>query len=204
MPYYRCPACGVTSYSAAAYSTAAACPSCASLLADDSKLLVVAGAMHNLSRSIRARPEAAAEARRAVAALALPEPTRQALALLVSELVTNSLLHAGLKADDTIDLHVNNGGHHVSVAVHDRGPGFTPPVPSADLLHVGGQGLVIAAALSEAWGVDCDSDGCTVWADIATAEHPAAAIEHKVTSGYVRDFAIELASSAAGNATPTT
>jgi anti-sigma regulatory factor (Ser/Thr protein kinase) len=190
MPYHRCPSCGVTSYSAAAHSTVGACPSCAAPLADHSRVVVVPGAKHDLSRSLRARPQAAAEARRAVATLALPAPTRQMLALLVSELVTNSILHAGLATDDTIDLHINNGGPQVRVAVHDRGPGFTPPEPSVDPLHLGGQGLVIAAALAEAWGVDCDQHGCTVWAYIATEEHPAAAVEHEVTSGYVRDLAI--------------
>jgi anti-sigma regulatory factor (Ser/Thr protein kinase) len=156
-------------------------------------LFVVPGAMHNLSCSMRARPQAAAEARRAVAALALPEPTRQTLALLASELVTNSIVHAGLTADDTVDLHVNNGGAQVRVTVHDRGPGFTPTARTADPLHVGGQGLVIAAALSEAWGVDCDGGGCTVWCEVAIEEHPAAAIEHEVVTGYVRVLAIDMA-----------
>jgi anti-sigma regulatory factor (Ser/Thr protein kinase) len=197
MPYHRCPSCGVTSYSAAAHSTVGVCPSCATPLADHSRVVVVPGAKHDLSRRLRARPQAAAEGRRAVATLALPEPTRQTLALLVSEFVTNSVVHAGLATDDTIELHINNGGPQVRVTVHDRGPGFTPTVPSADPLQVGAQGLVLAAALSEAWGVDCDQHGCTVWADIATEEHPAAAIEHEVTSAYVRDLAIEMASGAA-------
>jgi anti-sigma regulatory factor (Ser/Thr protein kinase) len=201
MPYHRCPACGLTSYSAAAHSTVGVCPSCAAPLADHSKVVVVPGTGHDLSRSLPARPQAAAEARRAVATLALPEPTRQTLALLVSEFVTNSILHAGLAAHDTIDLHINNGGPRVRVTVHDRGPGFTPNAPTADRLHGGGQGLVIAATLSQAWGVDCDQHGCTVWADIATEEHPAAAIEQEVTRGYVRDLAIQLASGAARNAT---
>jgi anti-sigma regulatory factor (Ser/Thr protein kinase) len=132
---------------------------------------------------MRVRPQAAAEARRAVAALALPKPTRQTLALLASELVTNSVVHAGLAADDTVELHINNGGARVRVTVHDRGPGFTPTAPTADPLHLGGQGLVIAAALSEAWGVDCDRRGCTVWCDVAIEEDPATAIEPGVVAG---------------------
>ena len=149
MPYYRCPACSVTSYSAAAHSSASICPSCSAPRAEDSKVFVVPGPQHNLSRALLARPQAPAEARRAVVALALPGATRETLALVVSELVTNSILHAGLTADDTIDLHVNNGGPRVRVTVHDRGPGFTAPVPNADPLNVGGQGLVILAALSD-------------------------------------------------------
>jgi signal transduction histidine kinase len=134
MPYHRCPACGVTSYSAAAYSSASACPSCSAPLAEDSKLVIVPGAKPNLRCALRARPEAAAEARRAVVALALPEATRQTLSLVVSELVTNAILHAGLTAEDTVELHVDNGGPNVRLTVHHRGPGFTPPDPSTDPL----------------------------------------------------------------------
>ena len=193
MPYHRCPACSVTSYSAAAHSSASACPSCSAPLTEASKLVVVPGAKHNLSRALRAQPQAAAEARRAVVALALPEPTRERLSLVVSELVTNCVTHAGLTARDTVDLHVDNGGRHVRVAVHDRGPGFTPPEPSADPLAVGGRGLVITAALSESWGVDCDEHGCTVWCDIPAGNEPPAAIGRDLTTGHVAELALEVA-----------
>jgi anti-sigma regulatory factor (Ser/Thr protein kinase) len=132
--------------------------------------------MHKLSCRLSAGPQAAAEGRRAVGALALPERTRQTLALLVSELVTNSVVHAGLAAADTVNLEVDHGGGQVRVEVHDSGAGFNPTTPCAYPLQVGGQGLVIAAALSEAWGVDSDRDGCTVWCDVAIEEEPAAAL----------------------------
>src|SRR6478672_6112390 len=99
MPYYRCAASSATSYSAA-----------------DSKLFVVPGAVHNFSRTLRAQPQAAGEARRAVGTLALPEPIRGTLSLIVSELVTNSILHAGLTVEDTVDLHVDEGGPQVRLA----------------------------------------------------------------------------------------
>lgn len=35
MPYYRCPACGLTSYSAASHSTGATCSACAAALPED-------------------------------------------------------------------------------------------------------------------------------------------------------------------------
>jgi anti-sigma regulatory factor (Ser/Thr protein kinase) len=186
----------------------AACPSCASPLAQNSKVDVVPGGLHNIRRSLRARPQAAAEARRAVVGLALPEPTRQTLAQLVSELVTNSILHGGLGTKDTVDLEVNNGGTEVRIAVHDRGMGFTAPAPKSsglpapnpDRLHVGGLGLVIAAALSETWGVDCDIDGCTVWCNVATEQEPKSTLEHKVTTSYVRELAIEMARASASPA----
>jgi anti-sigma regulatory factor (Ser/Thr protein kinase) len=201
MPYYRCSACGVTSYSAAAYSATAACPNCAVGLAADSKLYLVPGARHDVSRSLLARPRAAAEARRALVALALPDAPRRALALIVSELVSNSIQHAGLTPNDAIDLRVTNGSDHVQVAVHDHGNGFTAAAAEQrDPLSAGGQGLVIVAALSETWGVDCDHDGCTVWCEVAVPQRSAATVEHKVTTGYVRELAVEMARAAAANA----
>ena len=190
MPYHRCPACSVTSYSAAAHSSTRTCPSCSAPLTEDSKLFVVPGAKHNLRRTLRAQPQAAAEARRAVVALALPEPTRATLSLVVAELVTNSILHAGLTADDSVDLHVNNGGPQVRVTVHDRGPGFTPPEPSAGPLSVGGLGLVIADALCDSWGVDSDEHGCTVWCNIAIEDEPTTTIGPEVTTGHAAELAL--------------
>jgi len=130
------------------------------------KQFVASGANHSLHRALPAQPHAAAEARQAVHSLALPEATRQTLALIVSELVTNSVLHAGLAGDDRINMHVDNGGPQVRLVVHDRGPGFIPPTQSPDPLQIGGQGLVIAAALSDSWGVDCDDEGCSVWCQV--------------------------------------
>jgi anti-sigma regulatory factor (Ser/Thr protein kinase) len=193
MPYHRCPACSVTSYSAAAHSSALTCPSCSAPLAEDSKLSVVPGPQHDVSRTLRAQPQAAAEARRAIVALALPEPTRKSLSLVVSELVTNSILHAGLTAEDSVDLHVTNGGPRVRVSVHDPGPGFSPTEPSSDPLSVGGQGLVIADALSDSWGVENDKHGCTVWCEIAIEDETPALLDREVTSDHAAELALAVA-----------
>jgi anti-sigma regulatory factor (Ser/Thr protein kinase) len=183
----------VTSYSAASYSSAPACPSCSAPFADDAKGSLVPGAKHDLSRTLRAQPQAAAEARRAVATLPLPERRRDTLSLIASELVTNSVLHAGVTAQDLLDLHVDHGGPQVRIAVHDGGPGFTPPGSDADPLAVGGRGLVIAAALSDSWGVDCDERGCTVWCDLLNDEKPEAIPGQEPASGHAAELALEVA-----------
>jgi anti-sigma regulatory factor (Ser/Thr protein kinase) len=198
MPYYRCPACLATSYSAAAHSSMRTCPSCGAPLAEASELAVVPGSNHSLSRTLRAQPQAAGEARRAVATLALPAPTRESLSLIVSELVTNSILHAGLSAGDTLAVHVENGGDHVRLAVHDGGPGFTPPGANPDAAVVGGNGLVLAAELSDCWGVDCDENGCTVWCDIATEEKPPAAVDRGRTASPAAELALEVSTADRG------
>jgi anti-sigma regulatory factor (Ser/Thr protein kinase) len=168
MPYYLCDACGLTSYSAARYSSPMACPTCRAALTDDEKIAIVPGSVHDVSCTLPARPAAAAQARRAFAFLALPEITREDLALLVSELVTNAVRHAGLSSGDPIDVKLVNGGRTVRLAVHDGGGGFTfSPARDDGPPAAGGRGLAIVDALSANWGVDRDGAGCTVWCELA-------------------------------------
>jgi anti-sigma regulatory factor (Ser/Thr protein kinase) len=140
------------------------------------RLHLAGSANGDVSHVLLARPEAVATARRAVLGLALTEPTRQKLALLVSELVTNSVKHAGLSPDDRVTVRFTTRGGTVRVAVHDGGQGFTPHANgSDDMLVVGGLGLVVVAELAEDWGVDSNGHGCTVWCDVALEEERATA-----------------------------
>jgi anti-sigma regulatory factor (Ser/Thr protein kinase) len=161
----------------------------------DSKVYLVPGAKHDVSRILLARPEAAAQARRTLVGLALPESTREALTLIVSELVGNAVRHAGLSASDPIRVQLTNGATTVRLAVHDGGPGFTssPSPRPDDALATAGRGLLIVAALSESWGVEREPDGCTVWCEIAAGEQPVAEVDRVVTSRYVHELAMDLA-----------
>jgi anti-sigma regulatory factor (Ser/Thr protein kinase) len=152
------------------YSTAGVCANCSAELPEDAKLDVVSESPTRLHRSFRAGLAAPAQARRAVSSLPLNEPVRDRLALLVAELVTNSLRHAGLAAGDPIELHVAGDNGHVRISVHDDGPGFSPSSRAAGAN--GGFGLAIVTSVAREWGVDRDADGCTVWCavDAATAE----------------------------------
>ena len=74
--------------------------------------------------------------------------------LLVSELVTNSLLHAELGDGGWIDLTVRLGSQAVRVEVEDSGSGFGPrrhelPPPE----RVDGRGLYLVRELSDRCGV---------------------------------------------------
>jgi len=89
----------------------------------------------------------------------------------VSELVTNALLHA----QAPLSVRVRGTREHPRVEVRDGSP--EPPVmptmdPAGedDLLLTFGRGLGIVARCSDAWGVDLDEDGKTVW--FAPAPHP--------------------------------
>ena len=130
---------------------------------------MVPGTQADVRRSIVAGLAAPAEARDAVSALPVDVSTRKRLALVVSELVTNSLRHAGLAAGDPIELQVRRDNGYIRVAVHDDGPGFSPSVPAAEPGANGGFGLAIIARLAREWGVEYGPDGCTVWCAVEHA-----------------------------------
>jgi anti-sigma regulatory factor (Ser/Thr protein kinase) len=74
--------------------------------------------------------------------------------LLVSELVTNSVLHADLDQDGWIDVTVQCDSQAVRVEVEDSGEGFGETgheLPPPD--HPCGRGLFLVRALSDRCGV---------------------------------------------------
>jgi anti-sigma regulatory factor (Ser/Thr protein kinase) len=88
------------------------------------------------------------------------------VALLISELVTNSVRHAGLDASQPLHLSVTTEAELVRIAVRDPGPGFRVPKAPTDPAHVGGWGLVLVDQLAERWGVEHDGTGNVVWAEL--------------------------------------
>lgn len=76
--------------------------------------------------------------------------------LLVSELVTNSVRHGGLRPDQEIELTVQASRHHLRVEVAEPGEGFevtSTPLPRRGIPS-GGWGLYLVDRLSSAWGVE--------------------------------------------------
>lgn len=107
-------------------------------------------------------PEGPAQARAAVLAVAGRlglAPLADDLALVVSELVTNAVLHARPPLELEID--VEDGG--VTLVVRDGAP--DPPRPrGAGPSAEGGRGLHLVDELSQATGVAPDPPGKRVWA----------------------------------------
>jgi anti-sigma regulatory factor (Ser/Thr protein kinase) len=85
-----------------------------------------------------------------------------AVAVCVSELVTNAYVHTGGPAI----LRVSPAPARVRVEVED--PSREPPVLADPLPRVGGRGLVIVTALSTAWGYDLLPTGKVVWAHVTS------------------------------------
>ncbi len=108
--------------------------------------------------------------------------------LVVSELMTNAVVHAGTAARLALGLQ----GHELRIEVEDGHPGralpMVPDQPSDTSEH--GRGLVITTSLSSAWGVEytpttkrvwaiCGSDGTNVGA-VATSDVPPSALGARV------------------------
>ena len=113
-------------------------------------------------------PEVVTTARHTLDGLAdlLPAEKLEDVRLVVSELVTNSILHAGLSTKDQISLTVKVSAGSVRGRVCDPGSGFevpSEPSPRSDMS--GGWGLPIVETISDRWGVKRNRRAC-VWFEI--------------------------------------
>jgi anti-sigma regulatory factor (Ser/Thr protein kinase) len=83
---------------------------------------------------------------------------QDSIAVMVSELATNALLHAS----GGFEVVVDRSEDSVAISVIDRGDG-TPVLQSPTFSEPHGRGLRIVAALSDEWGISATSDGKAVW-----------------------------------------
>ncbi|MFF9091906.1 SpoIIE family protein phosphatase [Streptomyces sp. NPDC014802] len=105
----------------------------------------------------------------------LTERLAQDIALLVSELVTNAVVHAG--TDVELSCRLESTGT-VVVEVTDRHPARAPRDADADTeTPEYGRGLRLVAALAESWGVTYRRTAKTVWARLTPAGEDAAGHE---------------------------
>lgn len=87
------------------------------------------------------------------------------LLLLVSEIVTNAVLHSKAAPNTPIRFRaeVDRDHYHVRVDVHDGGPDFAPPAARPQL---GGWGLRLLDSEARSWGVH-RNEGTLVWFELA-------------------------------------
>ncbi|WP_432111096.1 ATP-binding protein [Streptomyces sp. YPW6] len=87
-------------------------------------------------------------------------------ALLVSELASNALLHGAIRGR-LFRVHLTLTAHVLRIAVSDPRGERLPGVrqPGADDCY--GRGLLIVAQLADDWGVEPDTVGKTVFAELA-------------------------------------
>jgi anti-sigma regulatory factor (Ser/Thr protein kinase) len=113
-------------------------------------------------------PEAPLTVRRALdrLALLLPPAKLEDLRLVVSELLTNSVLHAGLTPTDRIRVIITAQDGSVRGEIQDPGSGFDiPSTPRPRPDFSGGWGLPIVDRISDRWGVERNGM-ISVWFEI--------------------------------------
>jgi PAS domain S-box-containing protein len=126
---------------------------------------------NRMRRRLPSHPSSAGEARRMVRRL-LREAGRDDLLepaqLLVSEVVTNALVHSGTAIDvsmaaddDGVLVEVGDGSKHV--------PRLRAYAPTAST----GRGLALLDQTADAWGVVPGVRGKTVWFQLSSADEPA-------------------------------
>ena len=108
-------------------------------------------------------------------------------ALVISELLSNALQHAGPLPDSAVRVAWQLDTDSVRISVSDGGGPTRPELGEPGQYTTGGRGLRIVARLSRSWGIGSDDDGTTVWAEIklpqmAAAAVPAAAAERGLTA----------------------
>ena len=82
--------------------------------------------------------------------------------LLVSELVTNAVIHAS--SDPRLEVRISS--EIVRVEVYDADP--SPAVPrDPDVERPGGRGLLLIAKLANSWGSELVEGGKVVWFELA-------------------------------------
>ena len=186
MPYLTCPVCRLSTYAISGHSTVEPCPRCGAPLRSGATAGVTPPRRPALTRRFQARPTAAGAARKAIDVIANdlgPSATATAQ-LLVTELVGNSLRHAGLGPGSSIALKAFLGPGTALFHVRDDGHGFEPPTlppePNGNgdpddyaALLPDGRGLLLVDRLSESWGVT-RTPSATVWFELRRAPGAAA------------------------------
>lgn len=93
----------------------------------------------------------------------------QEVQLLVTELVTNSVRHAGVGRDTTVTVSLELTRSTLHVAVSNPGAAFRAPAPPPDAeVAEGGRGLLLVDRLADRWGIE-DVHEARVWFEVSRA-----------------------------------
>ncbi|WP_264925526.1 SpoIIE family protein phosphatase [Streptomyces sp. A012304] len=115
-------------------------------------------------------PEAARHARRfsrrTLRSWGVSDAAMDAALLIVSELVTNALVHT----DGRVRLDLTLINHRLRVAVTDSSPRSPVKPTGLSWEATGGRGVLLVEAMSEAWGTVPVSGGKQVWSEVALTE----------------------------------
>jgi anti-sigma regulatory factor (Ser/Thr protein kinase) len=121
--------------------------------------------------TVGGQPRAVSAARGSIAVLEsyVDAACAKKLALLISELVTNAIIHGGASAFEPLTVEMTVSPEVVRVEVTDPGGGFNGaerwPDPSREGSPEGGWGLFIVDRVADRWGAVKDTTNC-VWCEL--------------------------------------
>ncbi|AJE84691.1 MULTISPECIES: ATP-binding protein [Streptomyces] len=116
-----------------------------------------------------------ARSRLAGSGIAADEPLAQTLVLLISELVTNAVVHTGCPAVLRIRLPHTPLAASGTVRVEVADRSARPPCPRrAGDCETGGRGLELVEGLADRWGWSREGEGKRIWCEIDQRPAPAA------------------------------
>src|SRR5947209_16309934 len=126
MSYYRCPDCGVTVYGAGPRFTRGVCPDCSVPLSGTDQIYPRERRPAAITRRFQAEPSAAAAGRRALETLLwdLEDAEFQVAALLMTELIANSVEHSGTAPHGIVRLDIELSASMLRLQVAHEGPGL--------------------------------------------------------------------------------
>ncbi|WP_424531790.1 ATP-binding protein [Sphaerisporangium viridialbum] len=111
-------------------------------------------------------PESVSQARDYVRQkLGEDHPALDDVTLLVSEVVTNAVVHSDSRDGGRVTLAIADCYDLIHVDVVDAGSATAPRV-RGDMFAEGGRGLMLVETLSHRWNVYDDAAGRTVWFQI--------------------------------------
>ncbi|MDF5758779.1 ATP-binding protein [Spongiactinospora sp. TRM90649] len=125
---------------------------------------VLQSATYTLNHRPTSVRSARACTRRTLAAWALLDIADD-VTLLVSELVTNAIVHTADAVRCQIELALNLSGRTLRADITDHGHSWPGPMepPRAVPDDESGRGLTVVNSLADKWGVELLPDGKTVW-----------------------------------------
>ena len=102
---------------------------------------------------------------------ALPQGMRADLLLLLSELVSNAVLHGRVGPESSIGVQVQEAADKVRVEVIDPGAGFDWERRRRERpRREGGFGLALVERIAERWGIERQRGRTRVWFELKTPE----------------------------------
>lgn len=90
------------------------------------------------------------------------------IAISVSELVNNAILHGNKSSrDKRVKVHIKRNGTEVSIAISDQGTGFNPesvrnPLADENLLKEAGRGIFIVRSLMDRVDIEATDNGTSI------------------------------------------